>query len=291
MIAKNPPTAPIGGDARRPLRLQLPSVTACSVPGLRRRGCTMITCQAGLVPGNSGGSPDLRPMRNGDSACAVAAGDDAGGCPTGPVKTANRFAFTRTRMAPSAGQFLPGPVSMADADARVHVPGGAARPVAAGPRRLPAGSQPELAGPGTGDDPGRPAGLASAGRRWRVDDVGCLPQRAGYPLSRPHPLQLFGQLGDQLAQRRHVKHSRLAASVRHPPGPGRLGRAAGLVSQAAGDQAAQPRSPSHRDVPAGAGADRRIRGSTRLRITGSISLRTLRHHNHLTSRTWTAWPA
>jgi len=38
----------------------------------------MITCQAGLVPGNSGGLPGLRQMRNGDSACAVAAGDDAG---------------------------------------------------------------------------------------------------------------------------------------------------------------------------------------------------------------------
>ena len=143
----------------------------------------------------------------------------------------------------------------------------------------------------TGDDTGRLAGLVSAGRRWRVDDVGCLTQRAGYPLSRPHPLQLFGQLGDQLAQWRQVKHSRLAAGVCHPPGPGRLSCAACLVSQAAGDQAAQPRSLSHRDVPAGAGADRRIRGSTRLRITGSISLRILRHHNHLTSRPWTAWPA
>jgi AcrR family transcriptional regulator len=47
--------------------LQLPSVTACSVPGLRRcgsrlaaRGCKMITCQAGLVLGNSGGLPRLR---------------------------------------------------------------------------------------------------------------------------------------------------------------------------------------------------------------------------------------
>jgi len=46
--------------------------------------------------------------------------------PTGAVKTPNRFAFTRTRVAPSAGQFLPGPVSMADAEAQVHVPGGRA---------------------------------------------------------------------------------------------------------------------------------------------------------------------
>jgi hypothetical protein len=51
----------------------------------------MIICQAGLVPGNSGGLPDLRQMRNGDSACAAEAGDDAGGWPTGPVKTANPF--------------------------------------------------------------------------------------------------------------------------------------------------------------------------------------------------------
>jgi hypothetical protein len=106
------------------------------------------------------------------------------------------------------------------------------------PGGYPRESELELAGAGTGDDPGCPAGLISAGRRWRVNDVGCLPQRAGYPLSRPHPLQLFGQLGDQLAQWRHVKHSRLAAGVRHPPGPGRLGCAACLVSQAAGDQAA-----------------------------------------------------
>jgi hypothetical protein len=76
-------------------------------------------------------------------------------------------------------------------------------------RGKPAGAGPAR----TGDDTGRPAGLVSAGRRWRVDDVGCLPQRAGYPLSRPHPLQLFGQLGDQLAHWRQVKHSRLAAGV------------------------------------------------------------------------------
>ena len=191
-------------------------------------------------------------------------------------------------MAPSAGQFLPGPVSMADADARVHVPGGAGPARRGRTQAATRGKQAGAGRAGTGDDPGRPAGLVSAGRRWRVDDVGCLPQRAGYPLPRPHPLQLFGQLGDQLAQWRQVKHSRLAAGACHPPGPGRLGCAACLVSQAAGDQAAQPRPLSHRDIPAGAGADRRIRGSTRLRITGSISLRTLRHHNHLTSRPCTA---
>ena len=40
-----------------------------------------------------------------------------------------------------------------------------------------------------------------------------------------------------------------------------------------------------------AGADRRIRDSTWLRIRGSISLRILRHRNHLTPRSWTAWRA
>jgi hypothetical protein len=50
----------------------------------------------------------------------------------------------------------------------------------AGPSRpdpggCPRESQLELTGPRTGDDPGRPAGPVSAGRRWRVDDVGCLP--------------------------------------------------------------------------------------------------------------------
>jgi hypothetical protein len=48
-----------------------------------------------------------------------------------------------------------------------------------------------------------------------------------------------------------------------------------LVSQAAGDQAAQAPSLSRRDVLAGAGADRRIRGSTWLRIRSNISLRIL----------------
>jgi hypothetical protein len=33
----------------------------------------------------------------------------------------------------------------------------------------------EPAGPGTGDYPGRSAGLVSADRLRRVDDVGCLP--------------------------------------------------------------------------------------------------------------------
>ena len=84
--------------------------------------------------------------------------------------------MTRTRVAPSSGQFLPG----ARSASLTRMPGcmcreGRARPAAAGPRRLPAGSQLELAGRRTGDDPGRPAGLVSAARRWRVDDVGCLP--------------------------------------------------------------------------------------------------------------------
>ena len=47
------------------------------------------------------------------------------------------------------------------------------------PRPDPGGcvleSQLELAGPGTDDYPGRPAGLVSVDRLWRVDGVGCPP--------------------------------------------------------------------------------------------------------------------
>jgi hypothetical protein len=39
----------------------------------------------------------------------------------------------------------------------------------------PRESQLELAGPATGDNPGRSAALVSADRLWRVDDVGYLP--------------------------------------------------------------------------------------------------------------------
>ena len=197
-------------------------------------------------------------------------------------------------MAPSAGQFLPGPVNTGDADAGVHVP------ERAGPGRraqTPGGYPREASWSWPGLEPvttpaARPA-WPPAGRRWPVDDVGCLPQRAGYPLSRPDPLQLFGQLGDQLAQRRQVKalpaRRRCSPPARTwPPGLcGVPGQPGGLL-----DQAAQPRPRSATATsPAGAGTDRRIRGSTRLRIKASISLRILRHHNHLTSRPWTAWPA
>ena len=113
----------------------------------------------------------------------------------------------------------------------------------------------------------RPAsGLISADRRLRVDDVGCLPQRAGYPLPRPHLPQLLRQLGDQLAQRRQVQHSRLAADVRYPSRPRGLGRAARLVSDAADDDVGQARSLGRADVLDNVRAGRRIRGSTWLRI-------------------------
>ena len=106
----------------------------------------------------------------------------------------------------------------------------------------------------------------------RVDDVGCLPQRAGYPLPRTHLPRLLRQIGEQLAQRRQVSHPGLAPSARHSPGPGALGGAACLVGEVAGHHAAQPRSPGHADVLADVRADRHIRAGARLRI--------LRHRNH-----------
>ena len=74
--------------------LQLPSVTTCFVPGLRKRGSRlqMITCQAYLVPGNSGGLPGLR------GRCETAIQPVPwrpetmqGRWPTRTVKTANPF--------------------------------------------------------------------------------------------------------------------------------------------------------------------------------------------------------
>jgi hypothetical protein len=44
-------------------------------------------------------------------------------------------------------------------------------------------------------------------RRLRIDDVGCLPERAGYPVSQPQLPKLLHLLEEQLAQRRQVKHS------------------------------------------------------------------------------------
>lgn len=80
--------------------------------------------------------------------------------------------------------------------------------------------------------------LISVDRRPRVDDVSCLPQSAGYPLPRPDLPQLLRQLGEQLAQRRQVQHSRLAADVGYPSSSGGLGRAARLVSDVADDDVA-----------------------------------------------------
>jgi hypothetical protein len=117
--------------------------------------------------------------------------------------------------------------------------------------------------------------LVSVDRRLRVDDVGCLPQRAGYPLPWPHLPQLLHHLGEQLAQRRQVQNSRLAADVRYPSGSRSLGRAARLVSDAANEDVGKARSLGQPDVLANVRVGRRIRGSTWLRI--------LRHPDHPSS--------
>ena len=124
-------------------------------------------------PGTPAACPALGQIRDAGSACAVTAADDAGDGRPGRPRPHTRFAFTRTPAAPGAGQFLPGPVSTADADAQVPGPGGSG-PGRPGPD--PGGYPRERpAGPGIRHDPRRPAGPASAGWRWRVDDVGCLP--------------------------------------------------------------------------------------------------------------------
>jgi hypothetical protein len=115
-----------------------------------------------------------------------------------------------------------------------------------------------------------------AARRLRVDDVGSLPQCAGYPVPQPHLLKLLHQFGEQFAQRRQVKHSWFAARIHHPPSPCGAGRPARLVSNVADDGAGKARSISQADVvtvavDAWAGRDTR----------GAIRRRVLRHQNHL----------
>jgi hypothetical protein len=84
----------------------------------------------------------------------------------------------------------------------------------------------------------RRARPASAARGLGIDDVGCLPQRAGYPVPQPHLLKLLHQLGEQFAQWRQVKHPWFAAGVHHPSGLRGVGRAARLVSNVADNGAA-----------------------------------------------------
>jgi hypothetical protein len=118
--------------------------------------------------------------------------------------------------------------------------------------------------------------LISVDWRRRVDDVGCLPQPAGYPLPRPHLPQLLRQLREQLAQRRQVQHSRLTADVHYPSGSRGLGRAARLISDAPDDDVAKPCSVGRAYVLASRG----IRGCTWLRILG--------HPDHPTFAGWSA---
>jgi len=143
------------------------------------------------------------------------------------------------------------------------------------PRRYPALRQ-------AGFPPRRPGlvliSLMSAVRR--VDDVGCLPQRTGNPLPRPHLPRLLHQIGEQLAQRRQVSHAGLAVGARYAPGLGALGGEARLVRETADDPVGQPRWTGQLDVLADVGADRRIGAGVWLRI--------LRHRNHPFP---TAWPA
>ena len=85
--------------------LQLPSVTACSVPRLRRCGSRRHNDHwPGVVAGNSGGLPGLRAdarrrlslRRGGRRRCK-------GDGPPGRPRPHTRLAFTRTRAAPGTG--------------------------------------------------------------------------------------------------------------------------------------------------------------------------------------------
>src|SRR5450755_664918 len=122
-------------------------------------------------------------------------------------------------------------------------------------------------------------------RRLRIDDVGCLPQRACYPVPQPQLLELLRQLGEQLAQWRQVKHSWLAVAIHYPSGLRGAGRAARLVGDVADDGVRKSRSAGKADVVAAqadvvaAQADVRAGrwiGSDRWR-------RVLRHRNHPSS--------
>ena len=75
----------------------------------------------------------------------------------------------------------------------------------------------------------------------RVDDVRCLPQRAGYLFPEPYLPEFRRYLREQLAQWRQVKHSRLAIAVHHPPRLRGTGRQARLISKVADDGASQAR--------------------------------------------------
>src|SRR4249920_1145767 len=117
--------------------------------------------------------------------------------------------------------------------------------------------------------------LISVARRLRIDDVGCLPQRVGYPVPQPHLLKLLHQLGEQLTQRRQVKHSWLAVAIHHSSGLGGGGRTARLVGDMADDGLGKARSIGQADVVA---VEVNVRAG---RPIGSDRWwRVLRHRNH-----------
>jgi hypothetical protein len=95
-----------------------------------------------------------------------------------------------------------------------------------------------------------PIALMSVVRRLRIDDVGCLPQRAGYPVPQPQLLKLLNQIGEQLAQWRQVKHAWLAVAIYYPPGLRGVGRAARLVGDVADDGVGKARSIGKADLVA-----------------------------------------
>ena len=140
---------------------------------------------------------------------------------------------------------------------------------------------------GPPDRPGAPSWLrsgplpatasASVARWLRIDDVGRLPQRPGYPVPQPHLLKLLHHLGEQFAQRRQVKHSWLAAGIHHPASPCSVSRPARLVSNVADNSVGNARSIGQPDAAAVA-VD-----AWGGRSTVVIWRRVLRHQDHLSS--------
>ena len=119
---------------------------------------------------------------------------------------------------------------------------------------------------------------ASVAGPLRIDDVGCLPQRASKPFSQPHLLKFLHQFGEQFAQRRQVKYSWLAVGIHYPSSLRSVGRAARLVSKVADDAVGNARSAGKADVVAvevAVWAGRRIGSNTWRRV--------LRHGNHPSS--------
>src|SRR5262249_28725393 len=109
----------------------------------------------------------------------------------------------------------------------------------------------------------------------RVNKVGCLPERPGYPVPWPQPPKLLHQLGKQVPQGGQVQHSWFALVVHQPSGLGGIGRRARLLCQVADDSFGKAGGVSKCAVLA-VGIDT----GTARHIGGATWWQVLRHHDH-----------